>query len=126
MKKLIYFFAAYYLLTGLYILFAPIHFYNNVPGLPAMGPFNMHFIRDVALVFIACSAAIAWGCKHQQRSTAIAGAAWPALHAMFHLQIWAGRDFALDFIAASDFLAVIIPGFVVLWACSKIRTRSRY
>lgn len=126
MKKLIYFIAAYYFFTGLYILVAPMHFYNNVPGLPSMGPYNMHFIRDVALVFIACSVAIAWGCKHQQRSTAIAGAAWPAMHAVFHLQIWVGRDFALDIISASDFLAVIIPGFVVLWACSKINLTAEH
>ena len=125
MPKLIYFFAGYYFLTGLYILLAPMHFYNNVPGLAAMGPYNMHFIRDVALVFIASSIAIGWGCKHQIRSTALAGAAWPAMHAVFHLQIWASRNFALDFIATSDFLAVIIPGFVVLWTCSQIKTRSR-
>ena len=126
MRKLIYLFAGYYLLTGLYILFAPVHFYNNVPGLVAMGPYNMHFIRDVALVFIACSGAIAWGCRYQIRSTAIAGAVWPALHALFHIQIWVGRDFAVDLIAASDFIAVIIPGFICLWACSQIRAASTH
>ena len=120
MQKLVYLFAVYYFITGVLILLAPMQFYNNVPGLSAMGPFNMHFIIDVALVFIACSVAIFWGAKHQIRSTAIAGAVWPALHALFHLQIWGSRSFALDFIAASDFIAVIIPGFVVLWACSKI------
>ena len=86
-----------------------------------MGPFNLHFIRDVGLVFIACGGAMIWGAKHGIKSTVVAGACWPFLHAVFHVQIWAGmRGFALDLITLADFIAVVIPGFAALFAAFKM------
>lgn len=121
MTRTIYILAAYFFLTGLYLLLAPMHFYSNTPGVSLMGPFNLHFIRDVGLVFLASSGAMAWGVKHQVKSTAVAGASWPFLHALFHIQIWAGmRGFAMDFITLSDFIAVIIPGLLALYAACKM------
>ena len=91
-----------------------------------MGPFNLHFIRDVALVFMASGGAMAWGIKHGIKSTAIAGARWPFLHALFHIQIWAGmRDFAIDIVTLSDLIAVIIPGLLALYSSSKIEVKSK-
>lgn len=119
MKKIFYLFALYYLLTGFYIFFAPMQFYTNTPGVALMGPYNFHFIRDIAFVFMASSGAMLWGIKHGIKSTAVAGAAWPFLHSLFHLQVWGMRDFALDFITAADFSAVIIPGFIVLYLAVK-------
>jgi hypothetical protein len=39
--------------TGVYIFAAPEAFYENTPGLSIMGPFSVHFIRDVGLAFLA-------------------------------------------------------------------------
>lgn len=121
MQKIIMGLSLYFFLTGCYVLFAPLHFYQNVPGVAAMGPFNLHFIRDVGLVFIASGGAMAWGIKTQIKSTLIAGAAWPFLHAVFHIQIWAGmRGFAMDFVTLSDFVAVIVPGLAALYGALKM------
>jgi hypothetical protein len=44
--------AALWLATGAVTLTVPIDGYERTPGLAAMGPFNAHFARDVALAFL--------------------------------------------------------------------------
>lgn len=121
MQKIMLGLSLYFFLTGCYLLLAPMHFYQNVPGVSAMGPFNLHFIRDVGLVFMASGGAMTWGITKRVKSTLVAGAAWPFLHALFHIQIWAGmRGFAMDFITLSDFVAVIVPGLVAMYGALKL------
>ena len=43
--------AAFHYANGLVMWFAPHFWYETVPGVAMMGPFNLHFIRDIALVF---------------------------------------------------------------------------
>ena len=104
------------LLTAFVIFFAPQTFYDLTPGLDLMGPFSIHFIRDVALAFLASAGAMAWGAWHRERNVAISGAAWPFLHALFHIQIWGMRGFPFDFIFFFDVGAVIVPAFVAGYA----------
>jgi hypothetical protein len=103
-------------LTGLFILALPETFYALVPGLSLMGPFNSHFIRDVGLAFLASGGLLGWGVLRQAASIALAGAFWPALHAIFHVQIWSHRGFPFDGIFAFDLAAVILPPFLALLA----------
>lgn len=122
MRKIVYVLACYFLLTGLYLLIAPTHFYNNTPGVSLMGPLNLHFIRDVGFVFLASGGGMYWGVKNAIKSTAMLGASWPFLHALFHIQIWVGmRGFALDFITLADLVGVIIPGLLALYATYKMQ-----
>ena len=65
--------------------FAPHTWYETVPGIAMMGPFNLHFVRDIALIFGMSSAALAYGALKHDRTAAVCGAAWPALHALFHV-----------------------------------------
>ena len=44
-----------------YLWFAPHAWYERTPGVAMMGPFNLHFIRDVALAYLASAAALGWG-----------------------------------------------------------------
>lgn len=113
-KTVLYILAAYFFLTGVYIFLAPETFYRLTPGLAEMGPYNFHFIRDVALTFFASGGAIAFGASSGNRPVVIAGAAWPFMHALFHLQIWGHRGFPLDQVWLVDTLAVILPGLLVL------------
>jgi len=62
--------SVYFILTGFYIGVMPETFYRLTPGLDTMGPFNMHFIRDVALTFLVSGGAMLWG-------GACGAAAWP-------------------------------------------------
>ena len=126
MNKIVYVLACYFFLTGLYLLIAPMHFYTNTPGVAIMGPFNLHFIRDVGLVCLASAGGMFWGVKHGIKSTAVVGASWPFLHALFHIQIWAGmRGYALDFITLADLVGVVIPGSLALYATCKLESRSK-
>ncbi len=102
------------LLTGPVALFAPRVFYESVPGLSMMGPFNLHFISDVGLAFIASGTCIVYGAYRNSRHVAIAGALWPLLHGLFHLQLWLQRGSPFDAIAAFDFSAVITPPLVIM------------
>ncbi len=111
-------------LTFAYIWFAPQSFYDNTPGLSMMGPFSIHFIRDVALAFLVSGGAMLWGAQKRLRPVALAGAAWPFLHALFHVQIWGVRGFPFDFIAGFDFAAVIVPAALGVWAAWGIEDRT--
>ncbi len=111
----------YYTLIGIYILFAPIHFYANTPGVSMMGPFNSHFITDVSLAFLASGGALLLGVFQSTKSTIIAGALWPLMHALFHVTIWVHRGFKIDYITVSDFVGVILPGLCVMLVAIKYR-----
>jgi len=111
-------------LTGFYIFFAPHQFYDNTPGLRTMGPFSMHFIRDVALVFFATGCTTMWGTMRRMRPVALAGFLWPALHAAFHVQLWAARNFVLADVAKSDLVAVILPATMAVIAAARLSGAS--
>jgi hypothetical protein len=108
-----------WILTGILIFADPMSFYEIVPGLRLMGPFNMHFIRDVGLAFVASGGALACGAHVSAERLVYAGLAWPSLHALFHIQIWGHRGFPLDGIFAFDLVAVIGPPLLALLAMWK-------
>lgn len=103
-----------WLATGIWIFADPQGFFERTPGLAMMGPYSVHFIRDVGLAFVASGVAATFGARRRDRSLAFAGAGWPFLHALFHIQIWSHRGFPLDTIAAFDFIAVIAPAFLAV------------
>jgi len=111
----------YFLLTGIYILTMPEMFFRNTPGLSSMGPFNMHFIRDVALTFLVSGGAMLWGAVKRNRTALICGAAWPFLHALYHCVIWGHRGFPFDHIFAVDVAAVIVPGVAALMLACRAK-----
>ena len=51
---------------------------------------EFHFIADIGMAFLASGAALAWSARRGASFApwAIAGAAWPALHALIHLREW--------------------------------------
>ena len=112
----------YFFFTGVYIFVAPETFYEMTPGLAAMGPFNFHFIRDVAMTFLACGGGLTYAGWTHNRILAIASAAWPLMHGLFHLQIWVHRGLPFDFIWFVDAVGVIIPGLLAMGLALKFRT----
>ncbi|MFN8919211.1 MAG: hypothetical protein ACK5XZ_05060 [Hyphomonadaceae bacterium] len=113
-----------WMLTGVYIFARPMNFYEVTPGLKLMGPFNMHFISDVGLAFLASGGALTWGASTKTRNIAIAGITWPFLHALFHIQIWGHRGFPFDGIFAFDFALVITPAFLALALTTTLKEQS--
>lgn len=108
--------AAFHFANGLVMWFAPHFWYEAVPGVAMMGPFNLHFIRDIALVFGMSAGALAYGAYARNAAAAIIGARWPALHALFHIWIWISRGFPLDHVASSNLTAIQLPAWLALAA----------
>jgi len=57
---------------------------------PAPVHLELHFIADIGMAFLASGAALIWSARRgrQFATWAVAGAAWPALHAAIHLKEW--------------------------------------
>jgi hypothetical protein len=73
--------------NGLAMLFAPLAWYDAVPGVPLTGPFNGHFVKDIGATYVACGVALAWfAWRPVQGWSAMAVAAiWLTLHAAIHV-----------------------------------------
>lgn len=76
--------------NGVFMLFAPDQWYMTVPGVPATGPMNHHFIEDIGLAFLASGAGLMLGARAGLAAAAfaLAGAAFPTLHAVMHVIMW--------------------------------------
>ncbi|MEZ6001221.1 hypothetical protein [Hyphomonas sp.] len=108
--------AAVHFANALMMWFAPHTWYETVPGVAMMGPFNLHFVRDIALVFGMSAGALAYGTLKYDRTAAICGAVWPALHALFHIWIWFARGVPLDQIAFANLIGIQTPAWLALAA----------
>lgn len=79
--------------NGLVMLYNPAFWYFAVPTVPATGPFNQHFIRDIGLIYLLVGTGYVAGVyKPAQRIWMwTAATAWLAAHGFFHLwEIGAG------------------------------------
>lgn len=102
--------------TGVVVFLAPGYFYNNVPGVAMMGPFNVHFIRDVGLAYCGSGVLLAVAWRRQDYAFALGGALWPCLHALFHIQIWFARGAPVDRVAITNLLGIQLPAWLALFA----------
>ena len=114
---------AIWLVTGLVIVAAPATFYALTPGVALLGPFNVHFVRDVGLVYMASGLVGLHGIRQANISLCRAAALWSCLHAVFHLHVWMERGLPLDGIFLFDLAVVILPPFLVL-ACLRGSVRQ--
>jgi len=78
-------------LNGLFMLTNPDGWYARVIGDMPMGMMDAHFIRDVGFAYLASGVGLVWGIRAgiAAGAFALAGAVWPVLHALFHLDLWA-------------------------------------
>lgn len=73
--------------NGLAMLFASLAWYDAVPGVPATGPFNPHFVKDIGAAYLTAAAGLAWFAWRpgQGWPALAAGAAFLTLHAAIHV-----------------------------------------
>jgi hypothetical protein len=79
--------------NGLIMLYNPAGWYFAVPTVPATGPFNQHFLRDIGIIYVLVGALYVTGIYKPAQRLWMWGAAttWLALHGFFHLwEIGAG------------------------------------
>jgi hypothetical protein len=76
--------------NGLAMLVSPASWALSVVHDPSPSHLEFHFIADIGMAFLASGAALIWSARRGQgfASWAIAGAAWPALHALIHIREW--------------------------------------
>jgi len=119
--------AALLSLNGLFMLVAPLTWYELVPGVTDTGFFNQHFIRDIGIVQLFLGIAFGAGAVTPERRVGLWAIAtsWLIAHALFHL--W---EVAVGICSPSviprDFPAVTLPAIIgillTLWA---LKHRSR-
>lgn len=85
MKILTFILAAAMAANGVFMFIDPASWYAAVPGVPATGPLNYHFVRDIGIAYFTAGAALAWS---------VMGGGWRASalavlflggHALLHL-----------------------------------------
>ena len=112
--------------NGLFMLVAPLAWYEFVPGVADTGFFNQHFIRDIGIIQLFLGVAFGIGMIQPARRFELWAAAtsWLIAHAVFHL--W---EVAVGICSPSviprDFPAVTLPAIIgavlTLWAINLAR-----
>ncbi|HVU19254.1 MAG TPA: hypothetical protein VHE09_00870 [Rhizomicrobium sp.] len=107
-RAMIFFVGLANLANGLFMVSAPERWFGSVPGVPL--PFNPHFVMDIGMAYAAGGVGLSLGAR-RGRSFALlacAGAAWPVLHALIHIDGWAMHGFPSDpQVAISEAVGVV-------------------
>jgi uncharacterized protein YjeT (DUF2065 family) len=78
-------FGALLVANGLVMLAVPATWYGAVPGVPATGPLNHHFVRDIGAAYFAAGAGLVWfAAKPAARPAAAIAAVFLGVHALIH------------------------------------------
>jgi hypothetical protein len=99
--------------NGVFMLAASLAWYDVVPGVPATGPFNPHFIKDIGAIYLMCALGLGWFAWRPAQGWAAmaAAAAWLTMHAAIHVyDATCGStpvaDFQRDFVGIYLFAAI--------------------
>lgn len=112
------------LLNGLFMLIAPLPWYQLVPGVEGTGPFNQHFVRDIGSIYTVIGASLLWLMRDARAwPAALAGAGFLALHALVHIRDAIEFGLVLE-VFAFDLVAVFLPVALVLWLALEARART--
>jgi hypothetical protein len=115
----------FHALNGVWMVLDPMGWYEAIPGVVATGPLNHHFVQDIGFAFLASGAGLALGAFRGRWAPAwaIAGATWPALHALLHVSGWLTHGFPKAMPAAlSEAVGVVgigILGAALAWARAR-------
>jgi hypothetical protein len=117
-----------HLINGFWMLTAPDSWYAAIPGVPATGPLNHHFVEDVGMAFVASGGLLAVGASTTARAGAfaIAGAVWPLLHSFIHISGWFMHGIPAEpkqlFTESVGVIGLSTAGGVLAWLRNKGET----
>jgi hypothetical protein len=109
------------LANGLVMLVSPTAWYWTVPGVPMSGPLNLHFVRDIGLIFLLIGTSLLIGAANPRYRAVLWAVAtfWLCCHAVLHLWEVAVGVHGPDALSR-DFAAVTLPAIITivltLWA----------
>ncbi len=101
--------------NGLFMLIAPLAWYEMVPGVTDTGFFNQHFIRDIGMIQMFLGVAFGLGLFVPERRVGLWAAAtsWLCAHALFHF--WeVAVGICSPAVIPRDFPAVTLPALLGL------------
>ncbi len=107
-------------LNGAFMLLWPVRWYESVPGVTHTGPFNGHFIADIAIAFLASATGLALAAFQSGRMAAaclLAPAVFLSGHAVLHFTEFFHGAFAAADIVRDTFM-ILLPGLLpalLLW-----------
>jgi len=109
---------AFNALNGVVMLADGKHWYNAVPGVVFTGPYNAHFVQDIAAAFLTAGLGLiarAWQPRYWP--AAVIGAAFLAMHALIHVIMLIGMTLGLcsDEAWPFDIALVIAPAALALF-----------
>lgn len=112
--------------NGIFMLVAPLQWYELVPGVTDTGFFNQHFVRDIGIIQLFMGVGFIIGMLQPERRVGLWTAAtlWLAAHALFHLwEVAAG--ICAPSVIPRDFPAVTLPALIgialTFWAIHRAR-----
>src|SRR3569832_450101 len=119
----------FHIVNGLFMLIAPAEWYATVPGVTLTGPCNPQYILDIGMAFVASGAGLMLGARRNANAAifAVAGATWPALHSLIHIDGWLMHGFPADTrIATSEVVGVVgLSALGVILAWLRLRGENR-
>lgn len=101
--------------NGVFMLIAPLSWYDAVPGVPTTGPFNPHFVRDIGAAYLVAGLGVGWFAwwPRQGWPALAAAAAFLTAHAGIHVyDASCGASPLADF--QRDFFGVYLLALVPL------------
>lgn len=110
--------------NALAMLFASLWWYGLVPGVPATGPFNPHFVRDIGAAYAVVALGLGWFAFGPQQGwpALVAAAAFLDLHALIHV-----HDAVLSPVCGHDLLrdlpGVFLPALIATGLAAFPKTR---
>ena len=84
MKILTFILAAAMAANGVFMFIDPPTWYAAVPGVPATGPLNYHFVRDIGIAYFTAGAALAWSAAGGGWRVSALAALFLGGHALLH------------------------------------------
>ena len=112
-------------LNGLYMLIDPILWFDTTPGVQRTGAPNVHFIRDIGLIYLQAGAMMLIGLQMAQLRfvLTLSAGVWLLGHAVFHFV-----EASCGIISWTQFLidipGVIVPGVAVPLLAFAVRSRN--
>lgn len=103
--------------NGVYMFVDPPGWYAAVPGVPATGPLNLHFVRDIGIAYFTAGAALAWSVFGAGWRAAALGALFIGGHSALHIgELILGhhREVIVNEIVAVHLPAVLMIAITIL------------